>query len=282
MENTKFSKREWIHLIITLSIIQAGVWFVSFVYAGNSSALGYVSFAGTLISIILAVLAIGYTYGESQQQKNSSSTLASQLESLVKIKDKLEIQADALDDIKKLKDILSSFSDKVDNHFNETKQAIDKMNLSNVRENFYTKQSEKTKNIQIDKESVFLKLFSDFSFFRLNVFLICVLFMEKKTNTNKILRRYTAKKFIDNIGIEIDHNNTNLSNEILFGGVVDMLTVLTSLDLINEKNNTIDDMVIQKFNDLIKNINEEQLASFRGFTSELIEFAKTSSYYKES
>lgn len=277
----KFSTREWIHLIITLSIAQAFVWFISLQYANSTSALGYVSFAGTLISIILAVLAIGYTYGESQQQKNSSSTLASQLESLVKIKDKLEIQADALNDIKGLQESLRSFSEKVDIHFNETKQAIGKIDLLKVKESFDTENSEKTKSIKIDQKLVFQKLFSDFSSFRLNVFLICILFMENMPAKQDGILRFTAKIFIDKLDIEIDRRNTTLSKEILFGGVVDMLTVLTSLDLIDEKNKIIDDLVIQKFNYLVNNPNEQQLASFGNFTRELIEFAKTSSYYKK-
>ena len=278
---TKFSTREWIHLIITLSIAQAFVWFISLQYANNTSALGYVSFAGTLISIILAVLAIGYTYGESQQQKNSSSTLASQLESLVKIKDKLEIQADALNDIKGLQESLRNFSEKVDIHFNETKQAIGKIDQFKLKENFDIESSEKTKSIKIDQKLVFQKLFSDFSSFRLNVFLLCILFMENISAKQDGILRFTAKIFIDNLDIEIDRRNTTLSKEILFGGVVDMLTVLTSLDLIDEKNKIIDDLVIQKFNYLINNPNEKQLASFGNFTRELIEFAKTSSYYKK-
>ncbi|OCY30535.1 hypothetical protein BFR75_11115 [Acinetobacter pittii] len=126
----KFSKREWFHLIITLSIIQAGVWYISFQYASNASALGYISFAGTLISIILAILAIGYTYGESQQQKNSSATLANQLDSLVKIKDKLESQAGALEDIKLLKVVINEFSTKIESHFKETQLQVNTVNQS--------------------------------------------------------------------------------------------------------------------------------------------------------
>lgn len=127
-EKTKFTKREWIHLIITLSIIQAAIWFISFVYADNSSALGYVSFAGTLISIILAVLAIGYTYGESHQQKSTSVTFANQLDSLVKIKDDLKIQADALESMQNLKNDMTTFKQEVLNNFFETKNKIESNN----------------------------------------------------------------------------------------------------------------------------------------------------------
>lgn len=127
-EKNKFTKREWIHLIITLSIIQAFIWWISFQFSDNGSALGYVSFAGTLISIILAVLAIGYTYGESQQQKNSSLTLVNQIEELVKIKDDLKIQADALESIQNLKNDITTFKEEVFNHFFETKNKIESNN----------------------------------------------------------------------------------------------------------------------------------------------------------
>ncbi len=127
-EETKFSTREWILSIIIMLIIEAFIFWVAFQFAGNSSALGYVSFAGTLISIILAVLAIGYTYVESQQQKNSSATFATQLDSLVKIKDKLQIQAQALDNIQNLKKDITDFKAEVFDHFSETKNKIESNN----------------------------------------------------------------------------------------------------------------------------------------------------------
>ncbi|MFI8147033.1 hypothetical protein ACH8JV_19290, partial [Acinetobacter sp. ABJ_C5_2] len=125
---SKFTPREWILSIIIMLIIEAFIFWVSFQFAGNSSALGYVSFAGTLISIILAVLAIGYTYVESQQQKNSSATFATQLDSLVKIKDKLQIQAEALDNIQNLKNDITDFKAEVFDHFSETKNKIESNN----------------------------------------------------------------------------------------------------------------------------------------------------------
>ncbi|HAV5002486.1 hypothetical protein EA702_11505 [Acinetobacter baumannii] len=127
-EKTKFTTREWILSIIIMLIIEAFIFWVSFQFAGNSSALGYVSFAGTLISIILAVLAIGYTYVESQQQKNSSATFATQLDSLVKIKDKLQIQAEALENIQNLKNDITDFKAEVFDHFSETKNKIESNN----------------------------------------------------------------------------------------------------------------------------------------------------------
>lgn len=115
-EKNSFSKREWILFIIILLIIEGFIFWVSFQFAGNSSALGYVSFAGTLISIILAVLAIGYTYGESQQQKNSSNTLANQIESLIQIKEKLGNQIEIIEEISNLKkDVIDTHEKTLEN-----------------------------------------------------------------------------------------------------------------------------------------------------------------------
>lgn len=128
---SRWSTRDWIFISIIIFMVQAAVWFLSYHFGTNDSALGYISFAGTLVSIILAVLAIGYTYVESQQQKNSSSTLTNQIASLDIIRDKLAIQADALEDMKLVKDNLVNYSNLVDSHFRENNQRMDYLN-SNV------------------------------------------------------------------------------------------------------------------------------------------------------
>ncbi|WP_043818950.1 hypothetical protein [Aeromonas veronii] len=104
-----FSKREWIQVTVLLAIIQAFFWYVVFENSQSASALGYVSFAGTLVSIILAVLAIGYTYGESISQKNKSDGLAEQIKTLGKLIDNVEIEAKSLEKIQDISKELSSF-----------------------------------------------------------------------------------------------------------------------------------------------------------------------------
>lgn len=112
-ESKKFTTREWIFVFIIASLVQGAVWYISFVNAGNPSALTYVSFAGTLISIILAVLAIGYTYGESVSQKNKSDNVASQIESLNGVIKNIEIGSESLNKISDISNDLKIFH----NHF---------------------------------------------------------------------------------------------------------------------------------------------------------------------
>lgn len=109
-----FSKREWILFIIIISLLQGFVWYSAFVNAGNGSALNFISFAGTLVSIILAVLAIGYTYGESITQKNQSDTVVKQVSNLNNAIQKINIQADKLEQIQKISDSLTQYSKNVD------------------------------------------------------------------------------------------------------------------------------------------------------------------------
>ncbi|TMP45906.1 MULTISPECIES: hypothetical protein [unclassified Pseudoalteromonas] len=128
-----FTKREWIQLIITLTIVQAFFWYAVFENSQSASALGYVSFAGTLVSIILAVLAIGYTYGESISQKNKSDGLANQISTLGSLIESVELEAKSLEKIQDIANELSKFigSYKADKDTSEKHLKHIRENLSN-------------------------------------------------------------------------------------------------------------------------------------------------------
>ena len=57
----------------------------------------------------------------NHSNKNSSATFANQLDSLVKIKDKLQIQAEALENIQNLKNDITDFKAEVFDHFQRLK-----------------------------------------------------------------------------------------------------------------------------------------------------------------
>ncbi|MCD1209482.1 hypothetical protein B4949_17620 [Vibrio cholerae] len=75
-------------------LVQFCVQFAAFLYAGSESALGYISISGTIVSIILALLAIIYSYYQSTSQVNSSSSLNSQIGKLIEIVDKIKTNKD--------------------------------------------------------------------------------------------------------------------------------------------------------------------------------------------
>lgn len=271
-ENTKFTKREWIHLIITLSIVQAGIWFVSFVYANNSNALGYISFAGTIISIILAVLAIGYTYGESHQQKNSSITLANQLDSLVKIKDKLEVQTDSLSDIKVLIEFISDFSNKVDNHFLQTNSRID--NFSENFQSFDNKKLETTSESNLEVEDIVTTIFPNKpSQFIVLCLILSMLYWENNVQGDTLgnFRGYLRSLKIKDIDIE--------NESIFFGGCVNLLYILTNLGVIKKQDQFIEPVLLKKFNHFV-NLDDPILRkSFNGMGIEIQNLGKNSKHF---
>lgn len=121
----KWDERDWWFFISLISLLQACIWFLSYHYGTGSSALGYISFAGTLISIILAVLAIGYTYGESLQQKNTSTALATQIQDLMDIKERLGNQVDVLEHIADLKTDINSIKSETINSFGRLVSLLD-------------------------------------------------------------------------------------------------------------------------------------------------------------
>lgn len=94
------------------------IHYLLFIYGGSVKALGYISFAGTLISIILAVIAIGYTYGESIKQKTSSDQLLFEIAGLREIKDKLAGQVSIPENIAEIKTDIK-----------DTKDAVNKIDL---------------------------------------------------------------------------------------------------------------------------------------------------------
>lgn len=76
------SNERWILLLIVAGLGQYVIsgWVQD--YGSNAQIVSYVSFAGTIVSIILAVLAIVYSYYQSFSQQRDSSNLAVQIDLL--------------------------------------------------------------------------------------------------------------------------------------------------------------------------------------------------------
>lgn len=282
-DNSKFTKREWIHLIITISIIEGFIFWVSFQFSGNSSALGYVSFAGTLISIILAVLAIGYTYGESHQQKNSSTTLANQIESLVEIKDKLEIQADAMMDIQSVKNHIIDISEKLDNSFKETNGNITSVKdlYASIKDPYIMEQNNDGPNglEGIDRKVLLRNLIGEMpTRFTKLVIVVSLLFFEKR-DVYKGKGFLALKNFFEDNDINI--GGEGMYNRV-FGATVQLALILNRCDYLSAKSGFVDPQLLDQFNDIVNNDLDELERAFNLTSSSILNFAKTSEYYKKS
>ena len=66
-----FSRREWLMVIIILLMMQAGALTASHKFMSNQDVINYISFASTIASLLLAVLAIVYGFYQSESQKRA-------------------------------------------------------------------------------------------------------------------------------------------------------------------------------------------------------------------
>lgn len=148
----KFSKREWVFSIIIVSLVQAFVWYSAFVNAGSGSALNFISFAGTLVSIILAVLAIGYTYGESISQKNQSDTVVNQISTLNQAISNIKEQTGHLEQVKDISENLAKFGKQMDSKFDQTHKQVESLNSAICQLNMGQSKSEKSNNKDLTPE----------------------------------------------------------------------------------------------------------------------------------
>lgn len=82
-KGVKFSTREWWLLISIALLVQFIVHWLSYQYGGSSNALGYISFAGTLVSIILGLVAIIYSFVQSISQTSTVIEIREQVEKLI-------------------------------------------------------------------------------------------------------------------------------------------------------------------------------------------------------
>ncbi len=79
MKNNKLS---WGLVTFILMLIEYIVFNWTYEYGSDSNLINQISFAGTIVSIILAVLAIIYSFVQSEGQKNDSNRIATQISSL--------------------------------------------------------------------------------------------------------------------------------------------------------------------------------------------------------
>ncbi|WP_242171042.1 MULTISPECIES: hypothetical protein [unclassified Pseudomonas] len=144
-KNEKFSTREWIFLILILLLIQFLIHWLSMKYGGSSSALGYVSFAGTVVSILLGLIAIIYSFVQSISQSSSAVEIREQIERLISAGEKI---TDSKNEIHKSAQELREITTHLGGQLNENTTATNKITdiLSDVSKtsSVFSKPEDKT------------------------------------------------------------------------------------------------------------------------------------------
>jgi uncharacterized membrane protein YciS (DUF1049 family) len=111
-------------IIILVAII---VFLITHKYGSDNEIVSHVGFAGTLISIILAVIAIIYTFYQSSMYQSSTMKLDQSAEKIKELTNKIELNINTLsEDVKsvgELRNVVKTFEHSVDN-FNEMASSI--------------------------------------------------------------------------------------------------------------------------------------------------------------
>jgi hypothetical protein len=86
-----FSRREWLMLIVILLMLEAGALVSSHAFMSNQDVINYISFASTIASLLLAVLAIVYGFYQSESQKRTGDGIEIHLSKLSGAAEKLAV-----------------------------------------------------------------------------------------------------------------------------------------------------------------------------------------------
>jgi hypothetical protein len=181
------SPREWIFIVLILSLVQGVIWYVSFVNAKNGTALNYVSFAGTLISIILAVLAIGYTYGESLSEKNKSNALANQISTLNEVIKNISIQSSSLDKITLINEELLQLANNFREGMSTTHSRVDDVRKA-IDKLLDASASQDSSHFNKEKDLPFIKVIGQMDNLHLRVVFLYLYYLQENTlSFNKMI-----------------------------------------------------------------------------------------------
>lgn len=239
MEKKDLTKLEWILIILLISIVQSGIWYTAFINAKNASALNYISFAGTLISIILAILAIGYTYGESLGQKNKSDSVSSQIAVLSEVIRSIKLESQSLSQISTISDELTKFSDKFEFQLANTQQSVDNLSSSLA---FISKDSidNNSRNPILQEDTIITnkeniaKAITSTQDPLINISLLFIYIAKDKTyNSFTEMVSKNVVKYIDRASIEKKES----VEKILIGAFLNNISILKTLGLINIDSN---------------------------------------------
>jgi hypothetical protein len=139
----KFSTREWCLVIAILSLVQFFIHWVSYQFGGSPNALGYISFAGTLVSIMLGLIAIIYSFVQSISQNTSVIEIRDQVERLIIAGDEISESGRIIHSAsQEVNELVGDLVSKVTENTSTTKEAFgsfnkltSELNLSSIRQN---------------------------------------------------------------------------------------------------------------------------------------------------
>lgn len=240
-EKPWLSNREWIFLIILVILSQ----FLIHQYASNvmneTQVINYISFSGTIVSIILAVLAIIYSFFQSITQQSNSDKIASNLESLTGVAstvnasvDKMTSQVDTLNTVVNTvqslpKDIVSLVSEALEKlnreHVIDMKSLLDPLVVRKAEfDAFNSKKDDNMTSLNINQAEK-RKVYDNVRWSSLTTTIVACL----------LVKKISPVKFAFNISVASSKDTESLNElTILCSGVNAVLLFLSTFGILSE------------------------------------------------
>ncbi|MEX2411337.1 MAG: hypothetical protein WD607_08215 [Candidatus Paceibacterota bacterium] len=264
MNNRSFTKREWVFMIVIIITIQFLIQFTAWIYSEDGSIISYISFTGTIVSIILALLAIIYAFVQTLTQQNSSQKLNSQIDQLVGVVKNIESSESGLND---LLDHTLNISRKVDESI--AKQELIESEIGNVKDKleFFEKPeyvnglSEPAEGLTDNvKELLSKKIMTSSVGVVSNILIIYYGFIKELTVRNAV--NELSKKYV-----EEQESKKVYAKGHANGSMIALASLLNSIDLLSyndiDEKYKIDQILIDKIEKLIKKAKEGKNKSFK-------------------
>lgn len=109
--------REWILVVVLLMLLQALIHFWSTETMSSSQIVNYISFAGTIVSIILAVLAIVYSFYQNFSQQNNVESISKEVENLkrtaIEVRESAQVISNTTDCLPKIMEDVTLLPQKI-------------------------------------------------------------------------------------------------------------------------------------------------------------------------
>ncbi len=126
--------REWVFVVVIVIGAQFFIHSISGRFGGSASALGYVSFAGTVVSILLGLIAIIYSFVQSISQTSSVAEMSRQTELLTSAAREIIASKDMLhNSAEEIRSVTGTLAGKLDDNTRELgviKQGLSGFTLS--------------------------------------------------------------------------------------------------------------------------------------------------------
>lgn len=206
-----FSRREWLFAGALVMLIEYWIFSVSHAVSGEQAIVNYVSFASTIASILLAVIAIIYSFVQTDSQQKTGNAIASQIDHLknasIELRNSKEQLETQIDRFSGLAENLNGLQGLVGNQINSVQESIQEMQKKlNLNSDVHVAPTFEGKKDVFDVDLILLAILH--STFACDLFTTALYQFSKKADS-----KYTWIDFIDKHFARPLHSDKESMNE---------------------------------------------------------------------